>query len=141
MLKIENDGPLITASTYWRSAYARRGVLYLSVNAGALRILLPPALDTAIPDMATAREIIVSRGPWPTASRPDAIELLFDDGSDAPYAMHVGIEQIDRIPPDSESGRTLTVTVWRDGPTMVLERLGRYRRVSRLPCLEPWSGT
>jgi hypothetical protein len=34
--------------------------------------------------MRTAREVIISRGPWPAQRRTNAIEILFDDGSASP---------------------------------------------------------
>lgn len=52
------------------------------VNAGAIRVLIPRAMRRVIQDMRTARYVIASRGPWPEAGRPDALELLFEDGSD-----------------------------------------------------------
>lgn len=110
----------------------------MSVNAGAFRILLPPALHSALADMRTAKTVVVSRGPWPEQGLAEAIELLFDDGSDSPYALHLSPQQIDRVPPDSESGRDVRVTVWTKGPTLALDLPGRYRRSARLPDLTPW---
>jgi len=78
------------------------------------------------------------RGPWPAQGLAEAIELLFDDGSDSPYALHLSPQQIDRVPPDSESGREVRVTVWTEGPTCTLDLPGRYRRSARLPDLSPW---
>lgn len=138
MLEIKNDGAAIVSTTYWQSEYARRGYLYVSVNAGTCRVLLPPALISALPDMRTAKIVIVSRGPWPQQGLAEAFELLFDDGSDSPYALHLSPQQIDRVPPDSESGREVRVTVWTEGPQCVLDLPGRYRRSARIPDLSPW---
>jgi hypothetical protein len=41
ILAIPNHGPLIVASNYWQSGIAARGLLYLSVNGGAFRLLVP----------------------------------------------------------------------------------------------------
>jgi hypothetical protein len=41
VLQIQNAGPEVLATTYWRTEHARRGYLYLSFNGGALRVLVP----------------------------------------------------------------------------------------------------
>ena len=41
MLKIENNGPEIISPNYWDSDYAKKGYVYLSVNAGAFRLRGP----------------------------------------------------------------------------------------------------
>jgi hypothetical protein len=79
MLEIVNDGPAITSTNYWETDYARAGEVFLSLNAGCFRLLLPEALEREIAEMATAGNVIVSRGPWPDGGKADAIELLFDD--------------------------------------------------------------
>jgi hypothetical protein len=40
------------------------------------------------------------------------LELLFDDGSDNPYCIHLGVEQTDRLLPKSEHGRTGARAGW-----------------------------
>lgn len=37
-----NDGPEIVTANYWQSEYARAGNLYISCNAGCVRVLVPP---------------------------------------------------------------------------------------------------
>ena len=86
-LQIQNNGQLILASNYWNSDYARAGKVYLSVNAGAFRLLLPDLFTSELADMRTALEVFISRGPWPAQRCSDAIELLFDDWTDNPYAL------------------------------------------------------
>lgn len=138
MLMIENSGPEICSTNYWDTEYARGGVLYVSVNAGAFRLLLPPALEPALMDMRTAREVIISRGPWP-GKKPDAFELLFEDGSDAPYTLQFGAEQIDRAPAKIDEGRDgLLCTVWTAGLVNALTLPAAYRRVAKIPCLQPF---
>jgi hypothetical protein len=138
MLTISNDGQEIIASNYWQSEYARRGHIYLSVNAGAFRLLLPPFLEEAIRDMGAGREVVVSRGPWPDQKRADAIEVIFEDGSDSPFVLHFGIEQIDRLPAKADEGRRdLRCTVWTSGAVKRLSLPAAYRRVKAIPCLDP----
>jgi hypothetical protein len=87
--------------------------------------------------MRSARKVIVSRGPWPAAGKSDAIEVLFDDGSENPYALHFGTEQVDRLLADA--GREARCTVWTAGPCLRLALPAYYRRVARLPCLQGWA--
>lgn len=144
MLKIENHGPLITATNYWSLPPKRGELCFVSVNAGAFRLLLRPEAREHIPDMQAAREVLISRGPWPAARLPDAIEILFEDGSTDPFALHLQIESFDRLPTDSDQGKPWTLSVWdnrtanpRPRPRQVLERPCWYRRVSILPWLKP----
>lgn len=141
MLEINNHGPLITATNYWGSELDRAGTLYLSVNAGAFRLLLPSGWESALDEMRTGREAIVTRG---MLRGGDAVELLFDDGTASPYAIHLGASQCDRLPIPEDDGRAdLVFTAWtapRRGvaPHKALERPARYRVVADLPCLRPW---
>ena len=139
MLEITNEGPAIVSTNYWETDFAEAGAVYLSVNAGTFRLLLPDRLNPALNNMRTAREVIISRGPWPAQRRTDAIEILFDDGSASPYVIHIGLEQIDRLPFDSDAGRSSECTVWTRGPKLELSLPARYRRSVKLPDLSPWS--
>jgi hypothetical protein len=136
-LYIKNDGPRIAATNYWESGYARAGIFYISVNASTFRLLVPSVRRNTLADMRTAHEVVISRGPWPAAGRQDAIELMFEDGSDVPFALHVGTEQIDRLPLASDVGREVRCTVWTAGPVEALSLPAYYRIVERLPCMEP----
>jgi hypothetical protein len=145
ILKIENHGPLITATNYWDLPPARGEVCYLSLNAGAFRLLLRPEAEPCLADMRTGKECIVSRGPWPQAGLADGLEVLFDDGTDSPFALHLQIESADRVPPDSDQGKEWVLSVWtrqRPGrPHLALQRPCWYRRVPSIPWLKPREGT
>jgi hypothetical protein len=51
VLTFENDGPLIVASNYWESEIAAAGKLYLTMNAGCFRLLVPQIQRAIISDM------------------------------------------------------------------------------------------
>lgn len=140
ILEIHNSGPLILSTNYWEHDMEREGLAYLSINDRALRLLLPRQLEEVIPDMATGKLVIASR---PRNPGPYAIELLFEDGTDSPYCVHLGAGQIDRLPLPEDDGREdLTCTVWiqprRGEPHEALRRPAAYRVVPRLPWLKPW---
>jgi hypothetical protein len=141
MIEVHNHGPLIVATNYWDSDLARAGKVYVSVNAGAIRVLLPPAHYGALADMRAASECVLSRGPWPAEGRREAVEIMWDDGSSAPFTMHVTPESFDALPGEPEPGREWICSVWtaKDGrPHKALERICHWRRVLHIPCLAPW---
>jgi hypothetical protein len=137
LLRIDNHGPLITGANYWDMDFAREGKFFLSTNAGAFRLLIPPSQEAAIQDMRTAAEVIVSRGPWPEGQQADALEVLFDDGSADPLALWLDLRSVDRVPADSDAGRELIFSAWtkprRGRPHKALERPAWYRLAPRLP--------
>ena len=135
ILSIKNDRANIVEMNYWDTDHARNGYLFLSWNARAARLLMPDALKGELKAMRGAREVIISRGPM---HDQDAYELMFEDGSDNPYAMHVGLSRSDRVLPASEHGRSFIFTVWtREGEQLRLP--ARYRIVATLPCLDSWN--
>jgi hypothetical protein len=141
IIQISNHGPLIVSTNYWESELAIAGKLYCSVNAGAIRVLLPPGRYADLNDMRPARECVLSRGPWPDQGEAEGIEIMWDDRSDSPYALHLTSASFDLLPAEPEPGREWVVSVWtsKDGrPHKSLERICHWRRVKRLPCLKPW---
>lgn len=138
LLTIRNAGQRILVTNYWDNEHAAAGLFYLSWNAGAGRLLVPDSQTAALADMRSAECVIVSRGPWPQAGKAEALELLFEDHSDSPFAIHLGAEQTDRLIPDIQQGGGFVIAAWtRAGEQLRLP--GKYRRVARLPCLDPWS--
>lgn len=138
-IKTENHGQLITGSSYWGSPMHDLGKLWISVNAGAIRVLVPASMRRIIEDMRKSRYVICSRGPWTEHGKPDAVELLFEDLSDEPFAIHVGPESCDALPADPSPGQWV-VTVWdlkKGRPHKALERVCHWRRSEKIPDLRP----
>lgn len=141
LLQIINHGPLITSSNFWESDLAAAGKLFVSVNAGAIRILLPPARYPCLIDMRTSQYCVLSRGPWPAEGLPEAVEILWEDGSEAPFCLHLSPESFDMLPGQPETGREWVCSTWclKDGrPHLALQRICHWRRVPKLPWLKPW---
>ena len=84
----------------------------------------------------------MSRGPSPERRLPDALEVLFDDGTDDPWSLHLSPQAVDRMPLDTDSAQPWVLSVWthRVGTTATkaLETPCHYRRVRRLPDVLPW---
>lgn len=132
-----NQGQAITSTNYWDTAAAKAGYLYLSWNAGAGRLLVPDSQKALLREMNGAKEVIISRGPWTDQGGRDALELLWEDGSDAPFVVHLVTEQTDRLIPEYQQGGGFVIAAWtRWG--MKGSWPGRYRTVAQVPCLKPW---
>jgi hypothetical protein len=144
LLRVENDGPRILSTNYWGSDLERAGKLYVSLNAGAFRVLVPATMEFGVSEMATGKGVAVSRGPWPVMRLPDAFEVLWDDGTPDPFALHLSPESFDSLPAPGDVGGEWVCTVWThprgdDRPRLVLKRPCRYRLSKRLPDLRPWN--
>jgi len=112
LLTIINDGPLITSTNYWQTDMAKAGKFYLSTNAGCFRLLVPARHLGSLRDMRAAQTCVVSRGPSPDLRLPDALEVLFDDGTEDPWALHLAPGAIDRMPLDQDALQAWTLAVW-----------------------------
>ena len=134
---IGNKNQAIIQTDYWDSELARAGLVFLSWNAGAGRLMIPDPMKGMLREIRKAREVIVSRGPWHEQGGREALELMWEDDSDAPYCVHVGIEQTDRLLPDTDQGGGFVITAWTRGG-LKGRWPGRYRKVDRIPCAKAW---
>ncbi len=134
MLKISNDGPLIVSTNFWETELEQLGFLFVSVNAAAIRLLVPRQHEATIKEMATAKIVCLHRPRNPSRY---AFRLLFMDGSDNPFFMDFDERQIDRMPAREDDGREdLEFTAWtqprRGTPHEALRRPAAFRTVPRL---------
>lgn len=139
----ENHGPLIVASSYWGSDLEGAGKYWVSVNAGAIRVMVPRTARAVIQEMRTGKTVIVSRGPWPANQLPEAVEILFDDGGDDPYCLHLSPESFDLLPAEPPKDQEWILSVWdlkKGKPHKAMERPCHWRRVAKIPFLQPWKG-
>jgi len=136
-LLIRNQGQALIETNYWDSPSAQEGYFYLSWNAGAGRLLIPDVQKPILSELRGAREVLVSRGLWAEYGR-EALELLWEDGSTAPFVIHLVTEQTDRLLPDTQQGGGFVITAWTRGGQKG-RWPGRYRVVPSLPCLQGWS--
>lgn len=134
-INIVNEGQAIRQTNYWNTEHAAAGLVFLSCNAGAARLLVPDAAKGMLSEMRGTKYVVISRGSY---EGRDALELLFEDESDAPFCIHLMMEQSDRMLPENEQGGGFVVTIWTRGGQKHRFN-GKYRVVTTLPCLEPWS--
>lgn len=109
LVEITNDGPAITRTSYWRTPHARRGLLYLSVNAGALRILVPTPTGHLLADLpAIGTPVELERSAYQDS---ETYRFLWLDDPRNPYAVEIDQRQCDRRLPRAEDGRILPL-IW-----------------------------
>lgn len=141
ILQVESHGPLITKTNFWESPFAKRGEILVHPSAGAFRLLIPESRETELVEMMTARECLVSRGPWPAQGLDDGMEILFDDRTDDPYALHLEIRSFFTVPADADIAIPWVLSAWtrprRGKPHKAFERPCWYRRVPSIPWLKP----
>lgn len=138
MITIQNKVQKILKTNYWYSDMANMGLMFLSWNAGGARLLMPELMKHLIPEMETGNFVIVSRGPWVTKGGRDSIEVLFEDGSESPFAIHLSSEQCDRMLPQTENSKQFNLSVWTSEGLM-LDFPAGYRVVEHTPCLQTWN--
>lgn len=92
---IGNDHEKIKTTNYWETNYNKEGYIYVSLNAGAMRLLLPENLNPDIEAMKNTKTIVISKGKHVEYDR-EMFEVLFDDNSDYPYVLFLSLEQFDR---------------------------------------------
>lgn len=132
MITISNAGQDVIETNYWDTPHARNGLFFGSWNAGALRLLVPDTQVAAIAEMLTGQLCIVTRG---NLDGTPALELMWDDGSDEPYCIHLDMRQTDRNV-GADRG-PVVVSAWtRAGKAA--EWPARYRTARTLPYLQPW---
>lgn len=140
LLTIDNHGPLILSSNFWRTEQAAAGALYLSVNAGAFRLLVPASQRAAISDMRPgAKYIVVSMlraSEWRAGEY--CAEWMVEDGGGTPWSCHLSAGQIDRAPGPDDVGKAWIGSVWdekKGRPHKCLERPAYFQIVPKLPWL------
>lgn len=141
-LIITNDGPEIRSTNYWDTEAEAAGKIMCSVNAGAIRILLPRSRAADATEMTAAKYVICSRGPWPAAGKRDAVELLWEDRSQNPFCYHLSAESFDMLPARPSPGKKWRVIVYTLGADGSPNEAGawpcRWRKVQKIPYLQPW---
>lgn len=133
MIEITNDGAAITRTNYWALPHAL-GYCYLSINAGAVRVLVPPPLIAEITDAlrtATRAALDVAGALSVGATR---LHLILEDDTDTPYVLDLDRDQCDRLLPASEAGRWVPLIVYGPHGTDPdgVSSLGRLPLVIRL---------
>ena len=138
-LEIGNNGTEIVSTNYFNTWLAEKGLMFLSCNAGTFRLLMPDQHLHILNDLNKAGSVIITIG---VHNNIDVIEILFDDGSNKPIALHISSEQCDRdfhknIENKKEAGNDFEFTLWsRTRKEFSLPC--RYRYKEEIPYLKKW---
>lgn len=114
MLTIANDGQALKSTNYWDSAHAQEGLLYLSGNAGALRLLVPGPAEDMLAEMRTGTAVTIE----PSGITPGCYDVIFEDGSSSPFYVAIDRRQMDR-----------KVEPGRDVPFIIYTQVGEQFRL------------
>jgi hypothetical protein len=134
LLVIMNKGSLIKETNFWETDHNKHGLLFMSVSAGHIRLLLPDEYAHITSEIQTGHYAVLSKGKWSGYNR-DGIEIMFEDYTVTPFAIHLSIEQTDMIPKDDERWR---ISVYTKNDGKVIEKACKVRTVKEIPCLRPW---
>lgn len=89
MYTFKNDGPTLQLTNYFDSPEAAKGELYITTNAGCLRLLVPSSQRSLLHDMRCKKAYVSF------LKNPDRIEIMFDDESANPFRIVLAIQQCD----------------------------------------------
>jgi len=135
MLEIHNDEGDIVDTNYWDSEWAKRGLFYLSGNAGTFRLLVPPNFRSSINRMRRgAKHVVVSAGLMDGCK---CIEWLFEDDSDNRIGIVIEDRAFDRRFSQDDTRKEWKASVWdhQNGrPVKRFELPVFCRHVPYLPC-------
>lgn len=127
-LTVENDGPAIKSTNYWQTEAAKQGLFLASINAGRIRLLVPNIMRRSLlADTKQATEVIITHGvmDWSAVGivRPpsEAYEVMWEDGSDAPYSLHLAPETFDRAP-EIDPSRRFELSIYYMDPSTLRRR-------------------
>lgn len=115
-MRVVNDGPRVAQTDYWSTPHARHGLLYLTINAGAIRLLVPNPTAYMLAELPPI-------GTRATLARGNGIyRLALHDRPADPYVLEIDVRQADRRIPKSDTGRTVPLVWYRqDGRDGVKE--------------------
>lgn len=136
LIEFRNNGQEILQTNYWKTEHAKKGLVYLSWNAGAARLLVPKKIKSMLKEIKDSKYVIISRGNWAEYDR-DGIEILFEDNSDSPYCLHITTDQTDRLLPETDQGGGFVVAIWTEEGKKYQFK-GKYREVDVIPFAQPW---
>jgi hypothetical protein len=129
-IMVENDGAVLVSTNYWQTDHCAKGLFYMTTNAGCVRLLVPPVKEGDISEMTRGvREVVLTRG---RLEGIDCVEIMFEDGSNSPFAIHMQATLADRLWPPRDEAKPWRFAIYtRSGK--VAEYVCYLRRAPLLP--------
>ena len=144
LLVIGNNSQEIKDTNYWDSINNASGQFYLSINAGCVRLLIPQNYSEDfdfISDILSSKQIVLSILKKELIQEGQlAVELMFDDYSDSPYCIHMGITQIDRLFTNEDNNKVTRFISYAKGLKVIQDTHCGIRHVNQIPCMAQWKG-
>ena len=106
-IRVGNDGIYMTETNYWHHELAVQGLMYLSGNAGAIRLLVPPKKESYIPEIKTGKSVEIESG---VLKGRAVFNLFFVDGTPTPFMVSLQKEMSDRTLKRKDNGWCLVYT-------------------------------
>lgn len=100
---IANNGQLIVKTNFWESAFGKNGYYYLSLNAGACRLLVPN-MDY-MHEIRTGKFTKINLGE--DSSGRMCCEVVFEDGTYSPFTLNISLNQMHSLPLENEFGKKI----------------------------------
>jgi hypothetical protein len=96
MIVISNNGSDIIETNYFDTERAQQGLFYLTANAGVWRLLVPDSQLSRLADMKTGHMVSIEDSILQDKLNRKCVDIVFDDGTPAPFAITLDSQQIDR---------------------------------------------
>lgn len=107
---IGNSGQSIKTTNYWTSHMAKRGMCFLSINAGAVRLLLPKVLSDSEAEILTGKSVTLE----PSVVLAGGTDVVFDDGTAYPFCISLSPGAMDFKPRNLMDRDQFPFTVWTE---------------------------
>ena len=111
LIVFENEGPLLIETNYWLTDHARNGFCWITANAGALRFLLPKPSEYLIKEILTGKSVTIE----PSIVIKGYIDIVFEDGTPAPFNLAMSPRAMDFNPQKLGTGCDIPFTVYTEG--------------------------
>jgi hypothetical protein len=107
LITFENDEKEIIATNYYQTELNTHNKFYVSLNAGAFRLLIPETLtEKIIYELNLSKKILIFRKKLSFGLI--GFQILLDDGSSNPFIFEFTENSFDRLPIREDSGRKFT---------------------------------
>ena len=133
-----NDDERLVESNYWDSEPARRGLFYVSINAGAFRLLVPQSEEHLVCEIRTGRHAVITSG-FHRLELRNMYEIMFEDDTDTPFALWLCHGQFERVFSIADAaGEDRHMIIYTRYCVEVARMPVFFRKTETLPCLKPW---
>ncbi len=129
-----------TREEFWNTEGAQKGFFHVGFDGRDFCLLVPDCQCADISEIRTGRHVVITLG-FHVGTGRTMYEILFEDGSSSPYALHILPEMFERPLSMAETASLARrLIVYTRGFVEVAAMSAYFREVETLPCLKPWKG-